>query len=82
MADADYLDVGPALLGGWRVCRVTRPGRITAAVLFETAADVAAAAALVGLAVLTDDTEIAEACAAQRVPTLPAPLARQEYMPL
>ena len=64
------LDVGPALGGGYRVARIIGP-RCEGQLLFDTAGDVAAAARLCGLAVLTSDDAIAAACAALGVVVLP-----------
>ena len=58
-----YLDVGPGLLAGYRVARVSG-SRCEGQLLFDTARDVAAAARLCGLAVLTTDTDVLAACAA------------------
>lgn len=58
-----YLDVGPGLTGGYRVARV-RGALCDGQLLFDTARDVAAAARLCGLAVLTTDTDVLAACAA------------------
>lgn len=67
------LDVGPALFSGYRVALMTNL-RCDGQALFETANDVAAAAALLGVAVLTSDDAIIRACQALGVATaLPPP---------
>jgi hypothetical protein len=72
-------DVGPALFGGFRValmCGLRCDGQA----LFETAPDVAAAAALMGVAVLTSDEGIIDACRALGVDTaLPPPCGRKAW---
>lgn len=74
------LDVGPALFSGYRVALMTNL-RCDGQALFETANDVAAAAALLGVAVLTSDDAIIRACQALGVATaLPPPPVRQEAM--
>lgn len=68
-----YYDVGPALFGGYRVA-LMRGQRCEGQALFETANDVAAAASLAGLAVLTSDEVIVASCKALGVATaLPPP---------
>lgn len=75
-----YYDVAPALLvPGYRVA-LMRGQRCDGQALFETAADVAAAASLAGLAVLTDDTAVAAACKALGVAVGLPPPVRQESM--
>lgn len=57
------LDCGVALFGGYRVallCGLRCEGQA----LFDTAQDVAACAALMGLCVLTSDESVVAACAA------------------
>lgn len=68
-------------IGGYRVARV-RAGRIEGQLLFDTARDIAAAARLLGLPVVTDAAEVRAACAALGVPWHAAPLVYQEYLPL
>lgn len=73
-------DVGPALLvSGYRVALMTGL-RCDGQALFETAHDVAAAAALMGVAVLTSDQSIIDACRALGVATAVPPPVRQEAM--
>ena len=73
-------DVGPALLvSGWRVALMTGL-RCDGQALFETAHDVAAAAALMQIAVLTSDESVIAACSALGVATAPPPPVRQEAM--
>ena len=82
---AEYLDVGRAIAGGWRVSLVRRSGRfdrIIANVLIETPCDVAAAARLCGLSVLSSEDAITQACDALGVAVLMPPPARQEYLPI
>jgi len=69
-----YFDVGPALLvPGYRVALMVGL-RCGGQALFETANDVAAAASLAGLIVLTTDETIIRACKALGVETaLPPP---------
>lgn len=74
-----YLDVGPALFGGYRVALMVGL-RCTGQALIETANDVAAAASLAGLAVLTGGSAIAAACKALGVQTALPPPVRQEAM--
>lgn len=76
-----FFDVGPALFGGYRVA-LMRGLRCEGQALFDTAHDVAAAAALAGLAVLTVDSEIIQACKALNVATAVPPPVRQESMAL
>lgn len=64
MSPLSYFDVGPALTGGWRVIRVHSGDRIQVQVIMETAADVAAAAKLCDVAVLTTHAELRARCAA------------------
>jgi hypothetical protein len=73
MDNARYFDVSAALVGGYCVVLV-RGRRVDGQALFETANDVAAAAALASLAVLTSDETIIQACKALNVATaLPPP---------
>ena len=75
-----YFDVGPALLvPGYRVALMTGL-RCGGQALFETANDVAAAASLAGLPVLTTDDQVAQACRALGVDTALPPPVRQEAM--
>jgi hypothetical protein len=75
-----YLDVGPALLvPGYRVALMVG-WRCAGQAIFDTANDVAAAASLAGLAVLTDDDAVAQACKALGVATALPPPVRQEAM--
>jgi hypothetical protein len=74
-----YYDVGPALFGGFRVA-LMRGLRCDGQALFETASDVAAAASLAGVAVLTSDVAIVSACKALGVATALPPPVRQESM--
>ena len=81
MKSERLLDVGPALFGGYRValfCGLRCEGQA----LMETANDVAAAAALLGVAVLTNDEAIITACRALGVATALPPPVRQEAMQL
>lgn len=81
MTPAEYLDVGPAIAGGYRVALIRRGHFITAHVLIETACDVAAAARLCGLSVLSSEIEVTQACEQLGVVVLMPPPARQEYLP-
>lgn len=81
MPTSSYLDVGPGLGGGYRVVRI-RGLRCDAQLLFDTANDVAGAARLLGMAVLTADEAVQVACAQRGVALLEPGLARQEYLPL
>lgn len=75
------LDCGPALFGGYRVallCGLRCEGQA----LMETANDVAAAAALLGVAVLTSDETIIASCRALGIATALPPPIRQEAMEL
>lgn len=76
---ARILDCGPALFGGFRVALLTGL-RCDGQALFDTAHDVAAAAALMGLPVLTSDEMVIEACRALGVATAVPPPVRQEAM--
>lgn len=76
-----YLDVGAGLASGYRVARVSG-SRCEGQLLFDTANDVAAAARLCGLPVLTGDVAVCDACAALGVLILTPPLARQEWLPI
>jgi len=73
------LDCGPALFGGYRVALLNGL-RCEGQALFETANDVAACAALMGLAVLTSDELVIAACTALGVETALPPPVRQEAM--
>lgn len=73
------LDVGPALFGGYRVALLTGL-RCDGQALFETAHDVAACAALMGVTVLTCDGQVADACKALGIATALPPPVRQEAM--
>lgn len=75
------LDVGVALFGGYRVALMTGL-RCDGQALFDTAADVAACAALLGVQVATSDDQVAEACRALGIPTALPPPVRQEAMQL
>jgi len=75
------LDVGPALFGGYRVALMTGL-RCDGQALFESAQDVAACAALMGIAVLTCDDQVIQACKALNVATAVPPPVRQESMAL
>jgi hypothetical protein len=81
MDSTRYYDVSAALIGGYCVVLV-RGQRCEGQALFETANDVAAAAALAGLAVLTSDAVIIRACKALGVATALPPPVRQESMAL
>lgn len=75
-----YYDVGPALLvPGYRVALMAGQ-YCRGQALFETANDVAAAASLASLAVLTSDSAVAAACRALRVAVGLPPPVRQESM--
>lgn len=74
-----FLDCGPALFTGYRVALMTGL-RCDGQALIESANDVAAAAALMGLAVLTCDEHIIAACRALNVATALPPPVRQESM--
>ena len=76
-----FLDVGPALFGGYRAALMTGL-RCEGQALIETAHDVAACAALLGVAVLTCDETIIAACRALGVATAAPPPVRQEAMAL
>lgn len=74
-----FFDVGPALFGGFRValmCGLRCDGQA----LFDTSHDVAAAAALMGVAVLSSDDAVIAACRALNVVTALPPPVRQESM--
>jgi hypothetical protein len=73
------LDVGPALFGGYRVALLSGM-RCDGQALIETANDVAACAALLGVRVLTSDERIVQACTALGVATALPPPVRQESM--
>lgn len=74
-----FLDCGPALFGGYRVALMTNL-RCDGQALFDTAADVAACAALLGVAVLTSDDRVVAACRALGVATaLPPQCARKAW---
>jgi len=75
------LDVGPALFGGYRVALMSGL-RCDGQALFESASDVAACAALMGIAVLTCDEAIIQACKALGIATALPPPVRQESMAL
>lgn len=80
MKPEPYFDVGPALLvPGYRVALMSG-SYCRGQALFETASDVAAAASLAGLAVLTDDSAVQAACKALGVATALPPPVRQEAM--
>lgn len=79
MKQETYYDAGPALFGGFRVALMVG-SYCRGQALFETANDVAAAASLAGLAVLTDDPAVAAACKALGVQTALPPPVRQEAM--
>jgi len=74
-----YLDAAPGLLGGYAVvlvCGVVCHGQA----LFDTAHDVAACAALMGVAVLTSDETLIDACRALGVATaLPPPFDKRRW---
>lgn len=73
-------DVGPALFGGYRVALMTGL-RCDGQALFDTAHDVASCARLCGVAVLTEDEAVLQACQALGVATaVPPPPVRQEAM--
>lgn len=74
-----FLDCGPALFSGYRVALMTGL-RCDGQALFETANDVAACAALMGMAVLTSDDQVLAACRALGVATAVPPPVRQESM--
>jgi hypothetical protein len=76
-----YLDIGPALFGGYRVA-LMRGYVCHGQALFETATDCAACAALMGLPVLSGDAAIVAACRALGVATALPPPVRQEAMQL
>jgi hypothetical protein len=76
-----YFDVSPALIGGYAVVLVVGR-RCAGQALFDTAHDVAAAAALASLAVLTSDEQLVVACRALGVATALPPSVRQETMAL
>lgn len=76
-----FLDVGPALFGGWRVALMTGL-RCDGQALLDTANDVAACAALLQLPVLTSDETIIASCRALGVATAVPPPVRQEAMAL
>lgn len=73
MMPSDYLDIGPAIAGGYRVARVKKQDVIRAYVLIETALDAAAAARLCGLPVLSSEPPIIEACRALGVAIVAPP---------
>jgi len=78
-ANARMLDCGPALFGGYRVALLVGL-RCEGQALFESAPDVAACAALMGLAVLSSDETIIQACMALGVDTaLPPPCGRKRW---
>lgn len=68
MSTERYFDVSTALTGGYCVVLV-RGRRVEGQALFDTANDIASAAALAGLPVLTSDAAIVQACAALGVAT-------------
>lgn len=73
MPNDRYLDVTPAITGGYAVVLV-HGHRCAGQALMDTAHDVAACAALAGLAVLTSDTALTQACRVLGVATaLPPP---------
>lgn len=76
-----FLDVGPALFGGYRVALMCGM-RCDGQALIETAPDVAACAALMGVPVLSCDEFIIVACRALGVATAAPALVRQEAMQL
>jgi len=80
MMPSDYLDIGPAIAGGYRVARVKKQDVIRAYVLIETALDAAAAARLCGLPVLSSEAAIVEACRALGVAIVAPPPHKQEYL--
>lgn len=61
-----YLDAGPAATGGYRVS-LLGAGQAAVQVLIDTPRDVAAAARLFGVAVLSEDLTIRDACRAAGV---------------
>lgn len=75
------LDVGPAMFGGYRVALMSGL-RCDGQALFDTAADVAACAALMGVQVATSDDQVLEACKALGVATTVPPPVRQTSMAL
>jgi len=76
-----YLDVGPALFGGYRVALMTGM-RCDGQALMDTAQDVAACAALMGLCVMTEDDQVLASCKALGVATASPPTVRQEALAL
>ena len=74
-----FLDVGPALFGGFRVALMCGM-RCDGQALFESANDVAALAALCHVAVLSSDDAVIAACAKLGIATALPPPVRQESM--
>lgn len=72
MSTRMYLDVGPGMAGGYRVARVSG-ARCEGQLLFDTANDVAAAARLCQLPVLSADAAVCDACASLGVAILTPP---------
>ena len=76
-----YLDVGIGVMGGYRAAQIV--GRmVVLQLLFDTASDVAAAAKLADLPVLTSDPPVQIACRTLGVKLLAANETRQEFLPL
>jgi rRNA-processing protein FCF1 len=66
MPPDNYFDVAPSLTGGFRVICIARGQSIQQAI-FDTPRDVAAAARILGAAVVSSDDDIRQACRAAGV---------------